>query len=83
MKRQKKTIHEQSEKLTFRLSPRYAEKVFRVSKAAGITPNQFGRVATMAMAENRFLELAEKMERMEGELSSLRQDFNDAVQDDD
>ena len=69
----------QAEKLTFRLAPQYAEKVYRMAEEADITPNQLGRIATMAVVNNGFLELSEKMARMEDQLIRLRQDFNDVV----
>ena len=36
----KKTEMQKGEKLTFRLAPRYAEKVVEQSRAANVTPNQ-------------------------------------------
>lgn len=80
--RTKKSPKEQAEKLTFRLAPQYAAKVAEICEASGLTPNQFGRVATMAMAQNRFLDLADTMTRMEDVLIRFRNDFNNAVAED-
>ena len=75
----RKSRREQAEKLTFRLTPRYAEKVFESATAAGVSPNQFGRLATMAIAQHGFLGLSDRLARMEEQLIRLRKDFNDAV----
>lgn len=75
----RKPANAQAEKLTFRLAPRYAEKVVEAAKAAGVTPNQFGRIATMAVAQNGFLALSDRLGLIEEELIRLRKDFNDAV----
>jgi len=77
--RSRRTRQEQAEKLTFRLAPRYAEKVLQASVAAGISPNQFGRIATMAVAQNGFLSLSDRLGSIEEELIRLRRDFNDAT----
>lgn len=75
----RKTGREQAEKLTFRLAPAYAKKVYEAATAAGISPNQFGRVATMAIAENGFLNMSRRLAIVEEELIRLRRDFNDVV----
>lgn len=79
----RKSRREQAEKLTFRLTPVYAEKVFESSSAAGLSPNQFGRMATMAIAQHGFLGLSDRLARMEEQLIRLRKDFNDAVYQED
>lgn len=81
--RKRKPPEEQVEKLSFRLWPPYTEKVYRSAQAVGISPNQFGRVATMTVADQGLLELPERLARIEDELIRLRKDFNDAVRDDD
>ena len=73
---------ERGEKLTFRLAPRYAARVVEVANAAGISPNQFGRIATMAVAQNGFLGLSESQARIEEQLIRLRKDFNEAIEND-
>ena len=82
MRGRKRSPREQAEQLTFRLAPQYAEKVYRMSEAAGISPNQFGRIATMAVANNGFLELSQKMARMEDQLIRFRQEFKEVVIED-
>lgn len=72
----------QAEKLSFRLAPQYAARVARTASAAGVTPNQFGRIATMAVANNGFLDLGEKLNRLEDQLIRLRRDFNEAIAED-
>jgi uncharacterized protein (DUF1778 family) len=79
--RAKKSEMERAEKLTFRLAPRYAEKVMEAAKSAGVSPNQFGRIATMAVAQNGFLSLSERLVSIEEELIRLRRDFNEATED--
>ena len=69
----------QADKLTFRLWSPYNERVLFKAKSAGLTPNQFGRLATMAMADNELLQVSERMARLENEMIRLRKDFNDAV----
>jgi multidrug resistance efflux pump len=81
--KKKKAPAEQVEKLTFRLWPPYTEKVFRSAQAVGISPNQFGRVATMTVADQGLLELPERLARIENELIRLRKDFNEAVRNED
>lgn len=78
---QRKNSKEQAEKLTFRLAPAYAEKVYEAATAAGVSPNQFGRIATMAIAQNGFLGLSRRLAFVEEELIRLRKDFNDAAVD--
>lgn len=75
----KKPSKQSANKLSFRLSPEYAEVVEKLAAEAGVNPNTFGRVATMAMAVSRFHDLVGKMGRIEDELIRLRKDFNDAV----
>ena len=72
----------QADKLTFRLWSPYSDKVLRKAKSAGLSPNQFGRLATMAMADSELLQLSERMGRIENEMIRLRKDFNDAVHKD-
>lgn len=69
----------QADKLTFRLWSPYSDKVLQRANAAGLSPNQYGRLATMAMADAGLLQLAEKLGRLENEMIRLRRDFNDAV----
>ena len=54
-----------AEKITFRLSPRYAEKLADVSKEANIGPNQFARIATMLVAQNGLMSLNGRMGMIE------------------
>ena len=69
----------QADKLTFRLWSPYSDKVLQRANAAGLSPNQYGRLATMAMADAGLLQLADKLGRLENEMIRLRRDFNDAV----
>ncbi len=70
-----------ADKLTFRLWSPYSDKVLRSAKAAGMSPNQFGRLATMSMADSGLLQITERLGRIENEMIRLRRDFNDAVVD--
>ena len=79
--RKRKPPEQQVEKLSFRLWPPYTDKVYQIAQAIGITPNQFGRVATMTVADQGLLELPERLARIEDELIRLRKDFNEAVRD--
>ena len=76
-KSQTKDIH--ADKLTFRLWSPYSDKVLREANAAGLSPNQFGRMATMAMAASGLLQLSDRLGRIENEMIRLRRDFNDVV----
>ncbi len=75
----RKSEMQKAEKLTFRIAPRFAERVLEASKSAGVSPNQFGRIATMAAAQTGFLSLSNRLGRVEEELIRLRRDFNDAT----
>ena len=69
----------QADKLTFRLWSPYSDKVLQRANAVGLSPNQYGRLATMAMADAGLLQIADKLGRLENEMIRLRRDFNDAV----
>lgn len=75
----KKVRPQQAEKLTFRLTPEYAELVYKLADSSGLTPNQVGRMATMFMVRNRFHEFPEKFARIEDAVIRLTRDFNEAV----
>jgi ABC-type branched-subunit amino acid transport system ATPase component len=63
------------EKITFRLFPPYTEKVAQQAGQARLSPNQFARIATMAMADGELLNLSDKLGRVECELRRLRRDL--------
>lgn len=67
------------EKISFRLFPPYTEKVACQALNAKVNPNQFARIATMAVADGGLLDLSTRMQRIEDELIRLRRDFNCAV----
>ena len=69
-----------SDKITFRLWPPYTEKIQKMAEAARLKPNQFARLAAISVADGGLLNVAARMERIEGELIRLRKDFNAAVQ---
>lgn len=69
-------------KITFRLFPPYTEKVAMQATSAKVNPNQFARIATMAVADGGLLDLSQRMQRIEDELIRLRRDFNQAVDTD-
>ncbi len=71
----------QIDKLTFRLWPPYTELVAERAKSANLKPNQFARLATMALADAELLGLGQQLRRIEEELIRLRKDFNDALID--
>lgn len=78
----RKTRQQQAEKLSFRLAPRYAEKVFDAATAAGISPNQFGRIATMIVAQNGLLGLAEEIHGVREEVARFRRDLDEVIFED-
>lgn len=63
------------EKITFRLFPPYTEKIAQQAGQARLSPNQFARIATMAMADGELLNLSDKLGRVECELRRLRRDL--------
>jgi len=63
------------EKITFRLFPPYTERVARQAAQARLTPNQFARLATMAMTDGELLNICGKLGRIETELKRLRRDL--------
>lgn len=67
--------NEKARQIAFRLAPNYAAKVAEAARAAGISPNQFSRVATMAYTNNSFLDLSARMARIEDELVRIRRDM--------
>ena len=78
----RRSIQAKAEKLSFRLSPRYAEKVAEASQAANVSPNQFARIATMIVAQNGLVGLSGEVGLMHEALIRLRDDFNRAVSTD-
>lgn len=64
-----------SDKITFRLWPPYTEKIQQMADAARLKPNQFARLAAISVADGGLLNMAARMERIEGELVRLRQDL--------
>ena len=68
------------EKITFRLWPPYTVRVAEVAKQAQLNPNQWARIATMAMADGGLLDLAGRLQRIEETLIRLRLDFDSAVE---
>lgn len=79
----RKSKREQAEKLSFRLAPRYAEKVFEAATAAGVSPNQFGRIATMIVAQNGLLGLTEEIHGVREEVARFRRDLDEVMFEDD
>jgi len=75
----KKTDMERGEKLTFRLAPRYAEKLVEQSRAANVSPNQFARIATMLVAQNGLLDFNSRLGVIEETLVRFKKDFDDAI----
>jgi hypothetical protein len=63
------------ERITFRLFPPYTERVAQQAARARLTPNQFARLATMAMTDGELLNLCGKLGRIEAELQRLRRDL--------
>ena len=76
------TLREEIDKITFRLFPPYTARIAEQARVAKLTPNQFARIATMAIADGGLLDLSNRLQRIESELIRLRRDFNDAVGDD-
>ena len=68
------------DKLCFRLFEPYTLLIEEQARAAGISPNQFGRIAAMAMADSGLLGLKDALREVKRELEKLREDFNEAVE---
>ena len=79
--RQKTAADNEVDKITFRLWPPYSTRVVETAKAARVHPNQLARLATMAMVDQGFLDLEERLRRLEGVLIQFRRDFNHAIDD--
>ncbi len=77
----KQTLKAEIDKITFRLFPPYTARIAEQARVAKLNPNQFARVATMAVADGGLLDLSNRLQRIEDELIRLRRDFNDAVDD--
>lgn len=75
----KSALRTEIDKITFRLFPPYTERIAEQAKVARLNPNQFARVATMAVADGGLLDLSNRLQRIEDELIRLRRDFNDAI----
>jgi hypothetical protein len=76
MTTQEMTIGEQAEKITFRLWPPYTKRISEMAEAARLKPNQFARMATMAVADNGLLDLNNRLKCIEEVLIGLRMDLN-------
>ena len=76
MTAQEMKIGEQAEKITFRLWPPYSKRISEMAQAARLKPNQFARMATMAVADNGLLDLNNRLKCIEEVLIRLRMDFN-------
>jgi hypothetical protein len=63
------------DKITFRLFPPYTEKVASLAAQARLSPNQFARMATMAMTDGELLNLRVMLGRLELEIRELRRDL--------
>jgi hypothetical protein len=77
-----KKYKDEVNKITFRLWPPYTGKIAELAAKANLGPNQFARIATMAVSDGGLFDLSGRMQRIEDELIRLRRDFNDAVSDD-
>ncbi len=73
-------FQDEVEKITFRLFPPYTSKVAEQARIAKLNPNQFARIATMSVSDTGFLDLSNRLQRIEEELLGLRKDFNSAVE---
>ena len=67
------------EKITFRVWPPYTGRIAEHAARARLKPNQFARIATMAVTDGGLLDLSGRMSRIEEELIRFRRDFNEAV----
>jgi len=76
-----KKYKDEVDKITFRLWPPYTGRIAELAALANLKPNQFARMATMAVSDGGLLDLSGRMKRIEEELIRLRRDFNDAVSD--
>ena len=74
---------EEKDTIIFRLWAPYSRRIVEQARAARVEPNQFARLATMAMVDGGFLDLSERMKRLESVLISFRKDFNQVVDDPD
>ena len=74
-----KPLIEQCEKITSRFSKEHARRIAQQCEETGIRPAVYLRLAGMAFADFKFLDLATKMQNVADEQARLRRDFNDAV----
>ncbi len=72
--------NDEVDKISFRLFSPYTALVAEHSKAAKLSPNQYARLATMALADSDLLDLRGCVTRIEDQLIRLRKDFNDALE---
>jgi hypothetical protein len=71
---------EKAEKISFRLWPPYTERITKMAEAAKLRPNQFARMATMAVADNGLLDLNNRLKCIEEVLIRLRMDVNQLME---
>ena len=73
-------ITEQAEKISFRLWPPYTERITQMAEAARLKPNQFARMATMAVVDNGLLDINNRLKCIEEVLIRLRMDVNQLLE---
>jgi hypothetical protein len=71
---------EKAEKISFRLWPPYSERITKMAEAARVKPNQFARMATMAVADNGLLDLNNRLKCIEEVLIRLRMDVTRLIE---
>lgn len=78
----KKANLEERDRLTFRLKAPYQRLVAERAKAVGMSPHQFGKFATMVVADHEMLELKRDLQLIRDELIRIRKDLNEALYED-
>ena len=63
------------EKISFRLFAPYTHRIVQQAALARLTPNQFARLATMAMVDSGLLNVPGKLTRIESDIKRLRQEL--------
>lgn len=81
-KRIQRSLEEQCEKITSRFDPHYARRLARQCEGTGMKPAQLVRFAAMVFLDFGTLDLVTKIQRVEDQLTLLRNDFQEAVYSD-
>lgn len=76
-----KSDEEKAQTIAFRLAADYAKIVARAARAAGVKPNQYARIVTIAVAQNRLLDLSARTARIEDGVIRIRKELGELIVD--